>query len=211
MRGDLLNATSTANLGQHAPSPVIDGAPLNGWQQSPAIYLRRCNTVAAAVISRADAGSCFARLTQRAVPVSGSLDRGFGWSHLGAMPPRSYSIIPLRAPYMPYGGDTMIELWWPSGSDDSLWRVRRFRGWLPSAQILYLVACCLWSTPSTGRDATHVVIYGPDRQPFAIDAAASTCGHIPARFVDLMRGDENDPDVRTSSDPPPGWRSNVGP
>lgn len=180
-----------------------EGAPYR--QQSPAIYLRRCNTVGAALLSRAEATTSFARLTRLAVPVSGSLDRGFGWSHLGAMPPRSYSIIPLSAPHMPYGGVAAIELWFPPGADEGSWRVRRFRGWLPSAMTLYLVACCLWSTPSTGRDATHAVIYGPDRQPFVVDAAASTCGYIPACFVDLMRGDEDDPDVRTSPDPPPGW------
>ena len=179
-----------------------EGAPVR--QQSPAIYLRRCNTVGAALISRDDASARLAGLNRMAVPVSGSLDRGFGWSHLGAVPPRKYSIIPLRAPYMPHGGVTTIDLWWPPGADDGLWRVRRFRGWLPSSMTLYLVACCLWSTPSIGRGATHVVIYGPDRQPFMIDAAASTCGHVPVRFVDLMRGDESCPDVRISPDPPPG-------
>lgn len=179
--------------------------------ENPAIYLRRCKTVGTAVMSRTDASSRLARLTRMAVAVSGTLDRGFGWSHLGAIPPMSYSITPLPAPYMPFGGIAVIELWCAPADDAGRWLIRRFRGWLPDAMTLYLVACCLWSAPDTGRDATYAVIYGPDGQPFAIDRAASTCSHIPEKFVGLMRGDEDDPDIFTSPDPPPGWLPSAGP
>ncbi|GAA2028905.1 hypothetical protein GCM10009839_30260 [Catenulispora yoronensis] len=135
--------------------------------------------------------------------VTGDLARGFAWQTPGAVPRRSHVVIPLAAPVWPSGcRQTMvfIELWW-ARDEQGYRRVRSFLGYVADPCEAYQVACCLWSTCTTGAGATAAFLYGPDRQVvFRIQEAAKTCSQTPADAVLRFTATAND---RDTTDLPP--------
>lgn len=149
-----------------------------------AVYLRTSNGAGTELLPYNAAEALLVNVTASPLAtVTGDLDRGFAWPVPGAIPRHSHAVIPLAGPTWP---DTQrpamvfIELWWPP-DDAGDRRVRSFLGFVGTPLDAYLVACCLWSTRSTGEGAQAAFLYGPERRTaYRINEIAKTCSQIPA-------------------------------
>jgi len=118
--------------------------------------------------------------------VTGDLATGFAWPTPGAVPRYSQVVVPLAAPAWPdtrHPAMVAIELWWPP-DEAGYRRIRSFLGFVNDPFDAYLIACCLWSTRSTGGGAQAAFLYGPDRHTaYRINETAKTCSQIPADTI----------------------------
>lgn len=174
------------------------------------VFLQTARGDGIALMPRSSAEALLQQVTATALlNVTGDLTLGFAWQVPGAHPRRSYTVIPLAAPvwpYTPHPTAVTVELWWPADLDGRR-HVRSFVVCAEAPYTAYLIACCLWSTRATGGGAEAAFLYGPDRRvAYRINAAASTCSHLPAETVARAVATTADrfgtdllPDARTSA------------
>ncbi|OLE22066.1 MAG: hypothetical protein AUG49_20330 [Catenulispora sp. 13_1_20CM_3_70_7] len=161
------------DTGEPAPRPVVFLHAVNGSGTELLPYDR-----AEALLQHVTAAP---QLT-----VTGDLATGFAWPTPGAVPRYSQVVVPLAAPAWPdarHPAMVVIELWWPL--DEAGYRqVRSFLGFVNDPFDAYLIACCLWSTRSTGGGAQAAFLYGPDRRTaYRITETARTCSQIPTEMI----------------------------
>lgn len=175
-----------------------------------AVFLRYSGSDGIELMPRGSAEALLEQVTASPMhDVTGDLSRGFACPVPGAHPRRSHEVAPLAAPVWPnsvHPTAVAVELWWAPDQDGRR-LVRSFVAWIDSPYNAYLIACCLWSTASTGAHAEAAFLYGPDRRvAYQIKAAAWTCSNVPAETIARALATASDrfstrplPDARTSA------------